>query len=68
MTAPAEQDGWIEWDGGECPVEPRHGIQIQCRNETRAQAEASFIEAGVFYDWSHRGGTGDIIAYRIVQP
>lgn len=59
---------WIEWHGGECPVAAREGIQIQCRNETREQAEASFAETGVFYMWEHRGGTGDIIAYRVTTP
>lgn len=59
---------WTEWLGGACPVAGRDGIQIQCRNETREQAEASFTETGVFYMWEHRGGTGDIIAYRIIKP
>lgn len=58
---------WVEWRGGKCPVLPHQGIQIQCRNETRSDAEQSFVETGVFYVWEHRGGTGDIIAYRIVD-
>lgn len=58
---------WINWPGGDCPVSDRDGIQIQCRNETREQATASFVETGVFYMWEHRGATGDIIAYRIVS-
>lgn len=60
-------DDWIEWAGGKCPVLPSEGVQIQCRNETREEAERSFVETGVFYCWEHRLGTGDIIAYRKVS-
>lgn len=62
-----EYGPWIDWCGGKCPVTASQGVQIQCRNETREEAEASFTETGVFYIWEHRLGTGDIIAYRVVD-
>ena len=53
-----DADGWIEWNGGECPVEDNAVIDIRFRdgNEERG------VDAD--WDWEHSGG-GDIIAYRL---
>lgn len=56
-----DADGWIEWGGGECPVEDDAIIDIRFRygHEERG------VDAD--WDWEHSGG-GDIIAYRLHKP
>ncbi len=54
-------DGWIEWKGGECPIEDRTWIvEIKFRD-----GETDKRHAGG-YRWVHYGKYNDIIAYRIV--
>lgn len=70
MTDNAQaDDGWIEWNGGECPVDPKTFVTVRCRTGV----EAGPMEAG-WYSWLHypdfdyiaKAG-GDIIAYREVS-
>ena len=49
---------WIEWSGGECPVEINLVIQIKCRD-----GHFNAGEAGWFL-WDHSGHNCDVIAYR----
>ena len=55
-------DGWIQWAGGECPVESDAIIEVKYRKPNRYRY--SNDRAGDF-DWSHYGFDGDIIAYRL---
>lgn len=60
-------DGWIKWEGGECPVDPGTNVEIRLRS-----GEQFFDVAGlggkIALDWSHGGETDrDIIAYRLVK-
>jgi hypothetical protein len=57
-------DGWIEWYGGECPVDEGTPVEIEmrCGDKTRVAAEAGCFR------WSHEGAKGDIIRYRVVKP
>jgi hypothetical protein len=43
----AQEAGWIEWGGGECPVDPEARIDITIRNYRR-QAQLMDVRAG---DW-----------------
>jgi len=52
---------WIEWTGGECPVEPELQVWVRLRNETRF----GFYAYG--FNWDHTGDEADIIAYRIAE-
>ena len=55
-----DADGWIEWKGGECPVDGNEIIDIrypESREEFGAKAK--------FRRWFHGGDKGDIIAYRL---
>lgn len=57
-------DGWIQWNGGECPVPARTRVDIRFRrggNESNRIAEA--------LEWEHGklGWWWDIVAYRIVK-
>lgn len=54
--------GWIEWAGGECPVDSDAIVEVRFRNQNQHQYNND--RAGDF-DWSHTGFRGDIIAYRL---
>lgn len=56
--------GWIEWGGGECPVEAQQSVEVKLRGAIENSNTAS-----EFY-WRHCQSRGDIIAYRIIpeQP
>lgn len=51
-----DNDGWIEWKGGECPVENYVNIEVKYRNS----------DYGFYNSWMHTGSKYDIIAYRII--
>ena len=56
----ADADGWIEWNGGECPVEPTTKIGVRYRNG----GEFHCIITAASQRWSNNGWPSDIIAYR----
>lgn len=51
---------WIEWGGGECPVQPETRVCIRVRDGWEDWEE----NAG-YWKWKHLGAGGDIIAYRV---
>jgi hypothetical protein len=55
------EEGWIEWGGGACPVPARSRVAVRLRSG--ATHDAVFAE-DMF--WSHTGGRGDIVAYRVI--
>lgn len=70
----ADADGWIEWKGGECPVEKGLMVDIRVRDgrEERNLA-ANTLTKGRIPDascafWKNDGMAGDIIAYRLHNP
>lgn len=64
-SALAASDGWIEWDGGECPVDSDAIVDVRFRNHSPLHVNND--RAGDF-DWEHTGSNADIIAYRLQQP
>lgn len=59
----AKNDGWIEWGGGDCPVDGREMVDV------------IFGHGGIMstniadcWCWSHDGTNSDIIAYRLHKP
>lgn len=58
-------EGWIEWHGGECPVDSDAIVEVKFLNANQYQFNSD--RAGDFY-WSHEGFGCDIIAYRMQQP
>lgn len=56
-------DGWIDWFGGECPFLDG-SIKVQYR--LRTGEEVVFGRPVDDLEWDHFGGSGDIIAYRVV--
>lgn len=70
----ADADGWIEWNGGECPVEKGLMVDIRVRDgrEERNLA-ANTLTKGRIHDascefWKNDGMAGDIMAYRLHKP
>lgn len=57
-------DGWIKWDGGECPVDGDTLIQTIERSENYGDYNDTPVTADR-YNWHHTGRKIDIIAYRI---
>lgn len=51
---------WIEWGGGECPVNPKRVVDVKWR-----AGGLMTVEAGG-RSWLHDGKFYDIIAYRII--
>lgn len=62
--AVAGRDGWIQWAGGECPVDSDAIVEIKFRWHNQHQYNND--RAGDF-DWTHTGRSSDIIAYRLHQ-
>lgn len=58
-------DEWIQWTGGECPVDSDAIVEVKYRKPNPYQFNND--RAGDF-TWSHDGFDGDIIAYRLQQP
>lgn len=58
-------NGWIQWHGGECPVDSDAIVEVKYRWHN--QHQYSNDRAGDF-DWAHTGSSSDIIAYRLQQP
>lgn len=58
-------NGWIDWHGGECPVDSDVIVEVKYRKPSPLHFNND--RAGDF-TWSHDGSIGDIIAYRLVNP
>ena len=63
-AALSKNDGWIEWGGGDCPVDSDAIVEVRYRSPNPYQFNND--RAGDFA-WAHDGFGGDIIAYRIQQ-
>jgi hypothetical protein len=60
----ADNDGWIEWVGGECPVGDLDCVQTIERHESKERFN-DLIQDSCDVLWAHRYGRNDVIAYRI---
>lgn len=58
-------NGWINWHGGECPVDSDAIVEVKYRKPNPYQLNNE--RAGDFA-WAHDGIDDDIIAYRLQQP
>ena len=69
LTEQMKADGWIEHDGGPCPVEPNIWLAVKFRGE--ADPEKGVLRThgcSHIFAWNHDGAEDDIIAYRPEQP
>lgn len=62
-SALAASDGWIEWDGRECPVHESANVDIKLEDG----GEKSGVPASAFI-WQHDDDVTNIIAYRLHKP
>ena len=66
-------DGWIPWNGGDCPVEVGTRVDAKFRDGEKAYNVpagdcAEDPDSRSALDWSHMESDYDIIAYRVVKP
>ncbi len=59
-----DADGWIEWKGGECPVDVD---ALVCCKWRSGKASITAYRAGSL-SWRHNGNAADVIAYRLHEP
>lgn len=57
-----DDDGWIEWKGGECPVPREKLVEVRFRNLVTNMG----CTAG-FWGWDHSNGGWDIVTYRVIS-
>lgn len=58
-------EGFMPWDGGECPVNPSCIVEILLRNgETNKN---NFGYSADLFRWDHTGVEHDIIAYKVIK-
>jgi hypothetical protein len=55
-----EDDDWIQWNGGDCPVEEGTLVAVELRNGTICNP----MLAERFW-WNHFNRVSDIVAYRL---
>lgn len=58
-----DEDGWLPWYGGECPVPEGTRIEIRFSDNTIS----SRLSNATSLKWSHKRLPGDIFAYRVVE-
>ncbi len=58
-----DNDGWIEWKGGEWVKGDIHYVRVKFRDGD----ETDQPDLPSSLSWAHRGSCADIIAYRIVN-
>ena len=61
----SSDDGWIEWQGGACPVRPLDVVEWKLRTGAIYAGPASATTAASL-DWRHDCRDFDIVAYRVV--
>lgn len=71
----AKNDGWIEWGGGECPVEKGTLVDVKYRNckinkhvKAGVPDNGGSIDTVYAFSWYKIGAEYDIISYRLHQP
>lgn len=65
----SDDDGWIPWNGGKCPVDPDCNVLVRLRSEAGPDpAVDPLLKAGDWYwEWDGVYPEGDIIAYKVVD-
>lgn len=59
---------WIDWTGGDCPVDHDTRVQVRMRSIIKGGPPAElarWYRAGDILTWDHHGNAGDILAYRV---
>lgn len=61
LTPEQVADGWIEWHGGPCPVEPESVVEYRVRG---ASGHLEWKAVAKAIAWEHHNSPGDVIAYK----
>lgn len=59
-----DSDGWIEWNGGKCPVPA--SIKVVIRTRCGTPFFTSHPRRADVFRWEHKGWDSDIVAYKVV--
>lgn len=57
-------NGWIKWQGGECPVAPDTEVDVKFKDD-RLGTICGKLAGG--FRWSNEGLIADIVAYRVIE-
>jgi hypothetical protein len=70
MAKPQNNDGWIEWKGGKCPVADDVLVNWRLREYDQSDFDLydSWSREASGLDWQHSNVGWDIVAYRLHQP
>lgn len=60
-TIESNNDGWIKWNGGECPVDLNLFVKAKLKNGKIMDARKA-----IEFNWDHCCSGSDIVAYRII--
>lgn len=63
INAAHPDNGWIEWNGGKCPVSGDTIVNVNLRRNSYPNDN---VRANTLR-WNHIDNTGDIVAYRVVK-
>lgn len=63
---PEKDEGWIKWDGGDCPVNAEEMVVAKLRNG-KIWMGGDAVRARNL-DWSNEGSSLDVVAYRLSKP
>jgi len=58
----SEENGFIDWQGGKCPVDPDTIVQVRLSGK-----DGYFIRRAGDLRWCHTNFSGDIVAYHVVK-
>lgn len=62
-------DGWTEWGGGECPVDPETRVEVKCRDGYMDDGKAKWFSkpnnSTDWWEWD-AARSNHIIAYRVL--
>ena len=61
LTPEKVAEGWIEWHGGPCPVEPESVVKCRVRGVSEHSEWKAVAKA---IAWEHHNSPGDVIAYK----
>ena len=57
-----DSDGWVPWNGGECPVPDGTQVEVEWRVGGISRIDAKFL----YWEWNKYDPKTDIIAYRVL--
>ena len=59
----SRNNGWIRWDGGECPVNPDQKVMVKFKDGIQEES----IARDFIFVWRHYYDDNNIIAYKIIE-